>query len=319
MSAIPSQRSPGVAGSPTHPRQVARRWDDKSVQALINKVQYKVVKEGEGETARPAVEVTYNGKTERLSPELVSAAVLTKMKETAETVLAPATVDKAVITVPAYFEEPQKVATIQAARIAGLHGEYIGRHERPPVSHALLPFACAEAEAHISFRVAWHNVILLFGESNPGQLFSDGVHPLPFATQSDVPTAPSTHAVERTIDEPTAAAIAYALGKNEEVNILVYDLGGGTFDVTVLNADSGFFQNKGVSGNNHLGGRDFDDKLLNLMLRNGLRKYPDARERERAIRENPRKMAKLQSEAEKAKVRMTQVPVPVGMMGHQGS
>merc|ERR1719152_691819 len=159
---------------------------------------------------------------------MISAAVLSKMKETAEAVLSPATVDKAVVTVPAYFHEPQKVATIQAAKIAGL-------------------------------------------------------------------------TVERTVDEPTAAAIAYALDKRGEMKVLVYDLGGGTFDVTVLEAEDGLFFIEGVAGNDSLGGRDFDEKVVNLMLKNGLKKYPDAADKERQIRENPRKMAKLQSEAEKAK------------------
>jgi len=163
-----------------------------------------------------------------MSPEMISAAVLSKMKETAEAVLSPATVDKAVVTVPAYFHEPQKVATIQAAKIAGL-------------------------------------------------------------------------TVERTVDEPTAAAIAYALDKRGEMKVLVYDLGGGTFDVTVLEAEDGLFFIEGVAGNDSLGGRDFDEKVVNLMLKNGLKKYPDAADKERQIRENPRKMAKLQSEAEKAK------------------
>lgn len=86
-----------------------------------------MVKEGSGETARPVIEVTINGEAKRMSPEMISAAVLSKMKETAEAVLSPATVDKAVVTVPAYFHEPQKVATIQAAKIAGLTGECAGR------------------------------------------------------------------------------------------------------------------------------------------------------------------------------------------------
>lgn len=87
------------------------------------------------------------------------------------------------------------------------------------------------------------------------------------------------------------------------MKVLVYDLGGGTFDVTVLEAEDGLFFIEGVAGNDSLGGRDFDEKVVNLMLKNGLKKYPDAADKERQIRENPRKMAKLQSEAEKAKVR----------------
>jgi len=220
-------------------RVIGRRWDDPNVQKLIKQLQYSVSKEGSGETARPVIEVTIKDEVHRLSPETISAAVLTKMKETAEAVLSPATVDKAVVTVPAYFHEPQKVATIHAAKIAGLE-------------------------------------------------------------------------VERTVDEPTAAAVAYALDKKEEIKVLVYDLGGGTFDVTVLEADDGLFINLGVDGDDNLGGRDFDEKLLNLMLRQGLRKYSDARDKERQIRDNPRKMAKLQSEAEKAKrILSTQTKVDI--------
>lgn len=67
--------------------------------------------------------------------------------------------------------------------------------------------------------------------------------------------------VLRIINEPTAAAIAYGLDKKNEQNILVYDLGGGTFDVSMLNIDSGFFEVKSTSGDTHLGGEDFDQRL----------------------------------------------------------
>ena len=210
-------------------RIIGRHWDEDNVQKLLKTLNYKVVKEGSGDMAKPVIEVTVDGKPKTYAPEFISSQVLRKMKETAEAALAPAVVDKAVVTVPAYFGENQRQATIQAARLAGL-------------------------------------------------------------------------TVERTVDEPTAAAIAYALDKKgEALKILVYDLGGGTFDVTVLEAEDGLFLNMGVAGNDHLGGRDFDEKVLKLLFKNGLKGKPNAAELEKEIRSNPRKMAKLQSESEKAK------------------
>merc|ERR1719157_8201 len=128
-----------------------------------------------------------------MSPEEVSALILTKMKETAENYLGK-TVSHAVITVPAYFSDAQRQATKDAGAIAGLN-------------------------------------------------------------------------VLRIINEPTAAAIAYGLDKQAEKNILVYDLGGGTFDVSLLTIDNGVFEVVATSGDTHLGGEDFDQRLMEHFIK----------------------------------------------------
>ncbi len=122
------------------------------------------------------------------TPQEISAAILAKLKADAEAKLGEK-IDKAVITVPAYFTDAQRQATKDAGRIAGF-------------------------------------------------------------------------TVERIINEPTAAALAYGLDKEEEQTILVYDLGGGTFDVSILDIGEGTFQVLATNGNNYLGGDDFDERLM---------------------------------------------------------
>ena len=140
---------------------------------------------------RPSVvQVQYQGKTKRFKPEEISAMVLTKMKETAETFLGHP-VEKAVVTVPAYFNDAQRQATKDAGTISGLN-------------------------------------------------------------------------VLRIINEPTAAAIAYGLDNkakstHKDQNVLIFDLGGGTFDVSLLTIEDGVFEVKATSGDTHLGGEDFDN------------------------------------------------------------
>ncbi|KAI4685386.1 Heat shock protein ssb1 [Alternaria hordeiaustralica] len=168
-------------------RLIGRRFEDETVTKDIKSWPFKVVDQG----GSPLVEVEYLGETKQFSPQEISAMVLVKMKEVAETKLGKK-VEKAVITVPAYFNDNQRQATKDAGAIAGLN-------------------------------------------------------------------------VLRIINEPTAAAIAYGLGSgksDKERNVLIYDLGGGTFDVSLLHIQGGVFTVKATAGDTHLGGQDFDTNLL---------------------------------------------------------
>ncbi|KAL2041515.1 hypothetical protein N7G274_005897 [Stereocaulon virgatum] len=168
-------------------RLIGRRFDDPTVKKDIESWPFKVV-DNDGS---PMVQVEYLKETKTFSPQEISSMVLMKMKEVAETKLGKK-VKKAVITVPAYFNDNQRQATKDAGAIADLQ-------------------------------------------------------------------------VLRIINEPTAAAIAYGLGSGKsekERNVLIYDLGGGTFDVSLLHIQGGVFTVKATAGDTHLGGQDFDTNLL---------------------------------------------------------
>ncbi|CAI0651215.1 unnamed protein product [Colletotrichum noveboracense] len=168
-------------------RLIGRRFDDPTVKKDMESWPFKVV----DDNGSPKVSVDYLGETKTFSPQEISSMVLLKMKEIAETKIGKK-VEKAVITVPAYFNDNQRQATKDAGAIAGLN-------------------------------------------------------------------------VLRIINEPTAAAIAYGLGagkSGKERNVLIYDLGGGTFDVSLLNIQGGVFTVKATAGDTHLGGQDFDTNLL---------------------------------------------------------
>jgi molecular chaperone DnaK len=165
-------------------RLIGRRYDDPMVEKDKKLVPYKIIK---GDNGDAWVEV--HGK--KYSPSQVSAMILQKMKETAEAYLGEK-VEKAVITVPAYFNDAQRQATKDAGRIAGLE-------------------------------------------------------------------------VLRIINEPTAAALAYGLEKKEGKTIAVYDLGGGTFDISVLEIGDGVFEVKSTNGDTFLGGEDFDMRLVEYL------------------------------------------------------
>jgi len=207
-------------------RLIGRKFDDPIVKSDMKLWPFKVV---EGTQKRPQIEVTYKAETKRFFAEEISSMVLTKMKETAEAYLGKR-VDKAVITVPAYFNDAQRQATKDAGRIAGLK-------------------------------------------------------------------------VLRIINEPTAAAIAYGLDKNksasekdqQERNVLIFDLGGGTFDVSLLTIDEGVFEVKATAGDTHLGGEDFDNVLVDHFVKEFKRKH-------RAdLTKNNRSMRRLRSQCERAK------------------
>lgn len=179
-------------------RLIGRKFSDPSVQRDAKLLPYNVV-QGTGD--KPMISVEVNNENKVYSPEEISAMVLRKMKEIAESFLGEK-VEHAVVTVPAYFNDAQRQATKDAGVIAGLN-------------------------------------------------------------------------VERVLNEPTAAAIAYGLdrSKNKEENILVFDLGGGTFDVTLLTIDDGVFEVKATSGDTHLGGEDFDQRLMDYCIEQFQKKH----------------------------------------------
>lgn len=167
-------------------RLVGRRFDDKVIARDKDKIPYKIVDGGNGDAWAKVRGKNY-------SPSEISAAILQKMKETAESYLGES-VSQAVITVPAYFNDAQRQATKDAGKIAGLE-------------------------------------------------------------------------VLRIINEPTAAALAYGLDKKESKTIAVYDLGGGTFDITILEIDEGLFEVKSTNGDTHLGGEDFDMLIVDHLAK----------------------------------------------------
>ncbi len=199
-------------------RLLGRRFNDPQVQKMKEHAPFKIV---EGDNGDAWVEI--NG--EKMAPAQVSAMVLKKMKETAESFLGT-TVDKAVITVPAYFNDAQRQATKDAGKIAGLE-------------------------------------------------------------------------VLRIINEPTAAALAYGLDKKKAGTIAVYDLGGGTFDVSVLEIGDGVFEVKSTNGDTFLGGEDFDSRIIDFLA--------DEFKREQGIDLRSDKLAlqRLKEAAEKAKIELS--------------
>lgn len=199
-------------------RLIGRRFDDPTVKKDQQLVPYKIAKAGNGDAW-----VEVEGKT--YSPSQISAFILQKMKETAEAYLGQS-VDQAVITVPAYFNDAQRQATKDAGKIAGLE-------------------------------------------------------------------------VLRIINEPTAAALAYGLDKKSSGTIAVYDLGGGTFDVSILELGDGVFEVKATHGNNHLGGDNFDERIIDWLI--------NEFKREQGIDLAKDKMAlqRLKEAAEKAKIELS--------------
>jgi molecular chaperone DnaK len=199
-------------------RLIGRRWDDPTVAKDQKLVPYQLVKADNGDAW-----VEANGK--KYSPSQISAYILQKMKETAESHLGQK-VEQAVITVPAYFNDAQRQATKDAGKIAGLE-------------------------------------------------------------------------VLRIINEPTAAALAYGLDKKDGQTIAVYDLGGGTFDVSILEIGDGVFEVKSTNGDTFLGGEDFDMRLVDYLA--------DEFKKEAGIDLRGDKLAlqRLKEGAEKAKIELS--------------
>lgn len=199
-------------------RLIGRRFDDPMVEEDKALVPYKIVKGDNGDAW-----VEEAGK--KYSPSQISAMILQKMKETAESYLGEK-VEQAVITVPAYFNDAQRQATKDAGKIAGLE-------------------------------------------------------------------------VLRIINEPTAAALAYGLDKKDGKTIAVYDLGGGTFDISVLEIGDGVFEVKSTNGDTFLGGEDFDMRLVGY--------FADEFKKEQGIDLKNDKLAlqRLKEAAEKAKIELS--------------
>ena len=201
-------------------RLIGREWADSGIQQDKQYFPFKLAGSGN----KPVITVRAGAEGDRtLSPEEVSAMVLTKMKQTAEAHLG-CDVTKAVVTVPAYFNDAQRAATKDAGVIAGLD-------------------------------------------------------------------------IIRIINEPTAAAIAYGLDKvsSEEKNVLVFDLGGGTFDVSLLSVTDGVFEVLSTNGDTHLGGEDFDQRVMEYFTKVIKKKMG------KDVRKDTRAMQKLRREVEKAK------------------
>src|SRR6201991_2258312 len=200
-------------------RLIGRRWDDPMVEKDKKLVPYKIVRADNGDAW-----VESHGK--KYSPSQISAFILQKMKETAEAYLGEK-VDKAVITVPAYFNDAQRQATKDAGRIAGLE-------------------------------------------------------------------------VLRIINEPTAAALAYGLDKKKESKtIAVYDLGGGTFDISILEIGDGVFDVKSTNGDTFLGGEDFDMRLVDYLAGEFKKEYGID------LRNDKLALQRLKEAGEKAKIELS--------------
>nr|ANM86123.1 heat shock 70 kDa protein [Stygiella incarcerata]ANM86791.1 mitochondrial hsp70 [Stygiella incarcerata] len=199
-------------------RLIGRRYDDAEVQRDIGMVSYKIVKRSNGDAW---VEIA--GK--QFSPSQIGAFVLGKMKETAEAHLGHS-VQNAIITVPAYFNDSQRQATKDAGKIAGLN-------------------------------------------------------------------------VLRIINEPTAAALAYGMDKGENKTIAVYDLGGGTFDISILELRKGLFEVKATNGDTFLGGEDFDQALTNYLL------AEFKKDQGIDLSKDPLALQRLREAAEKAKIELS--------------
>ena len=199
-------------------RLVGRRYDDAHLKKDMKNLPFNVINGGNGDAWIEA-------QGDKFSPAQISAFILQKMKETAEAYIGE-TVEQAVITVPAYFNDAQRQATKDAGKIAGLE-------------------------------------------------------------------------VLRIINEPTAAALAYGLDRKETQTIAVFDLGGGTFDVTILEIDDGLFEVKSTNGDTFLGGEDFDMRIVNYLA--------EEFKKENGVDLKKDKMAlqRLKEAAEKAKIELS--------------
>ncbi|PNT77664.1 hypothetical protein BRADI_1g66540v3 [Brachypodium distachyon] len=203
-------------------RLIGRRFSDASVQGDMKLWPFKVIS---GTSARPMIVVQYKDEEKQFAAEEISSMLLVKMREAAEAYLSTM-VKNVVITVPVYFNDSQRQATIDAGAIAGLN-------------------------------------------------------------------------VMRIINEPSAAAIAYGLnkmsGSSGSKTVLIFDLGGGTLDISIINIDKGIFTVKATSGDTHLGGEDFNNRMVEHFVQDVLKRHNSD------IRSNPRALMRLRRACERAK------------------
>jgi heat shock protein 1/8 len=206
-------------------RLIGRRFDDVVVQEDLANWPFTITT---NDKRQPSFNVVYKKKKHQFFPEEISAMILNQIKTNAESNL-QTTIQNAVITVPAYFNDSQRQATKDAAQIAGLN--------------------CL-----------------------------------------------------RILNEPTAAALAYGLDKTskDEQRVLIVDLGGGTFDVSLLEMEKGTFEVIATSGDTHLGGQDFDNRLANLFSKEFTKRHKCAE-----IKTNSRAYKRLQVASEKAKIALS--------------
>ena len=217
-------------------RFIGRSLEDPVTREESRRFPYLIIDGGDG---RPVIEVEWKGAKHRFSPEEVSSMVLLEMKRAAEGALGR-TVKKAVITVPAHFNDQQRQATKDAGRIAGLD-------------------------------------------------------------------------VVRIINEPTAAALAYGLHTSgvegaalqEKANVVIFDLGGGTFDVSVLSMEGGVFAVKATGGDTHLGGEDFDNLLVEWCLKQIEEQH--GKNAAKAVKSSQRSQQRLRRAVETAKRNLSTV------------
>jgi molecular chaperone DnaK len=217
-------------------RFMGRKFKDKEVQAATKHVAYEISEGKDGMAV-----VTIEGK--KYTPQEISAKILAKAKADAEAFLG-GTVEKAVITVPAYFDDSQRQATKQAGEIAGL-------------------------------------------------------------------------TVERIVNEPTAAALAYGLDKKSNEMIAVYDLGGGTFDISILEIGDGVFEVKSTNGDTFLGGDDFDNKIIDWII------AEFKKENSVDLSKDSQALQRIKDAAEKAKIELssaqsTEISQPFITQGAEG-
>ena len=201
-------------------RLIGRKFNEVKDQSLV--LPYKIV---EGRNGDAWIEIEVKGKKEQMAPERIASMILSKLKADAESYIGEK-LEKAVITVPAYFNDAQRQATKDAGKIAGFQ-------------------------------------------------------------------------VERIINEPTAASLAYGLDKKNEETIAVYDLGGGTFDISILEIGDGVFEVKATNGDTQLGGDNWDLLTINWMIDDFKKNHGID------LRKDPMALQRLKEEAEKSKITLS--------------